>query len=253
MLPTHRFSELMPRTIAAPSRATLPACAHVPVDREELQTVPAFDLMRLVRDWVEGEDDAGAGLWLAGSPSRLYEYVDGHRLCAAHAVIGFLSASPGETRLSDVTLMHASCKKYWPPDGWSPAQELEGEVTDERPPGWARLAPWWRTASMFRDEQVDLAAIGLHYLWMTRHERDLASLAAHTPVDGGLLRSQTVRPPLHLRAAMEAVLEPSNSDRAPFARAVLDELRLDSTLAEASTRPGSPIGNTSPDSLTSNS
>lgn len=212
--------------------AALPACARQPFEFDELRGFPAFALMRLVRDWVEGEDEAGAGLWRADTPDRLYESIDPH-LAFAHAIVGHLCAAPQDSALRDSNLLWVVCNRYPQSVCASYAIQLAGVVSDEVIPERWHLAPWWRAAAMLGDSEVYLAALGMQYLWLRRHELDLRSLAAveaHTTT--GLVRP-CASPPLHLSFVLSEVLGPDEADWPQFQRALLEKFALDSTPAEA--------------------
>src|SRR5688572_29866239 len=101
MLPTHRFDLLVPTSSGPrPRRRTdLPSCAWEAVNPAELERFPAFGLMRLARDWVEGDDQVGAGVWQQGHPDRYYEDPEHASLRAAHALVGHLCAMPAHAAL----------------------------------------------------------------------------------------------------------------------------------------------------------
>lgn len=232
----HRFNEIvrpLREDSERPADLRLPRCAHELFPLGELRDFPGFVLMRLARDWVEGYDEANDGLWLADRPRRLYEGEDSRRLCAAHALVGHLCAVPEHSLLRDENLLRVACDRYWCAPETSPADQLEQGVGGERAPGRSGMAPWWRAAAMLRDPRVDLAAAGMHWMWLKRGALDLAALTDERPGLHGEYVDVEAVPPLQLRAVLTEVFGPNQALWPAFERAVLQTLSLDSTLEEA--------------------
>src|SRR4051812_43742864 len=140
MLPTHRFDLLVPKPPSHSRRrkVELPSCAWEAVGPPELGRFPAFELMRLARDWVEGDDELGVEVWQEDQPERYYEDAEHAPLCAAHAVVGHLCAAPEDAVLRGEALLDASFRRYW---GSSPLRTPAlpaHAINDERPPQWSR-------------------------------------------------------------------------------------------------------------------
>jgi hypothetical protein len=237
MLWLERFDEVLPRP-----RVERPAAADAsrpwtcePGWPGKLAGFPAFALMRLVRDWVEGDQPnwIAWGVWRRGVPARLEESVEYARLGVAHAVVGHLCGTPDDARLRDANLARVACLSYWGP-GWVwPLGYVEEELSDDAVPGRANMLPWWRAAAMLPDPATEMAAIGMHYFWLRRHELDLPALAAEEPWGPENLLMPASPGPLRLPTVLQVVFGPDESVWPPFERDVARTLPLDSTLGES--------------------